>query len=241
MSGDVPTRTGSATAVVFARMTSSRLPGKVLADIGGTPLLALLVERLVHCAAVSDVVVATSTTAADDPVAAAAHGLGVACHRGPLDDVAARAVAAAALVGADRFFRANGDSPFLPVELYAGAIEQFDATDADVVSNVSPRRFPPGASVELVRTATLERALADMTAEEAEHVTLHLYRHADQYRIVPLDVEPPEDRSESARLVVDTAEDLERARSMAGLAAGPLEGLSLAELLALHDAAGIPA
>ena len=104
-------------AVVHARMGSSRLPGKVLADLGGRPALAWLVERMERAAEVDVVVVATSVEAADDPVAAFCSERGVKLHRGPLEDLAARVLGAAEAFGFDAVVRVNGDSPLLDQRL----------------------------------------------------------------------------------------------------------------------------
>ena len=97
--------------VVQARTSSARLPGKVLMPLAGKPLLQHLVSRLQITGL--PMVVATSRELADDGVEALARKLGVGCHRGALDDVAARLHGAASEAGFDAFVRANGDSPLL--------------------------------------------------------------------------------------------------------------------------------
>lgn len=197
-------------AVVLTRMTSSRLPGKALRTVAGRPLLGYAIDRLRHASVVGAIVVATSDDPSDDPIEAFCRSEDVAFHRGSLNDVAARALDAARSVGAEWWFRANGDSPLLAVDLYPDAVEvAASVPGVELVSNVHPRVVPPGASVELIRSDAMQRALVHMNDEEREHVTMHLYRHDDRFHIERLGaggiVAAP-----GCRLVVDNPDDLER-------------------------------
>jgi spore coat polysaccharide biosynthesis protein SpsF len=179
-------------AVVHARMGSSRLPGKVLAELGGRPALQLLLERMARAGEVDAVVVATSVDAADDPVAAFCAGRGVALHRGPLEDLAARVLAAAEAYGLDVLVRVNGDSPLLDQRLVDRGVALQRETGADLVTNVRPRSFPPGQSVEVLKTAALRRAVERMDdPDDREHVTAWLYRHPGEVRIERFAHDPP--------------------------------------------------
>jgi spore coat polysaccharide biosynthesis protein SpsF len=171
-------------AVVQARMSSARLPGKTLAPLGGRPALALLLERLEHAEELDVVVVATSTEASDDPVAEFCEQAGVPVHRGSLDDVASRVLDAARAHDLDALVRINGDSPLLDQRLVDRAVAKFRAGEASIVTNVAPRSFPRGQSVEVIATAALAEALADVTsAEDREHVTPALYRRGDELEV----------------------------------------------------------
>lgn len=193
-------------AVVQARMSSQRLPGKVLTPLAGRPLLAWLLERLEHARTLDAIVVATSDEAADDAVAAFASARGIACHRGPLTDVAGRVLGAARAADIDIVVRVNGDSPLLDQKLIDRGVELLIDSGAQVVSNVRPRTFPPGQSVEVTWTDALEEAHArDATQEDREHVTGPLYD--GRFRIERFEADPP--RTTPA-FTVDTPEDLER-------------------------------
>jgi spore coat polysaccharide biosynthesis protein SpsF len=179
-------------AVVHARMGSARLPGKVLGDLAGRPALEWLLERLEHADELAAVVVATSTEPDDDPIAAFGEGRGLAVHRGSLDDLAARVLGAAEAHGLDAVARVNGDSPVLDQRLVDRGVELLRASGADLVSNVRPRSFPPGQSVEVLRTPALRAAVSRMEDEaDREHVTAWLYRHPDEVRIVRFEHDPP--------------------------------------------------
>jgi spore coat polysaccharide biosynthesis protein SpsF len=196
-------------AVVHARMGSTRLPGKVLCDLAGRPVLEWLFERLEHARELDALMLATSTEQADDPVAAFGVQRGVAVHRGPLEDLAARVLGAAEAGGLDALARVNGDSPLLDQRLVDRGVALLRESEADLVSNVRPRSFPPGQSVEVLRTATLRTAVQRMDDDgDREHVTAWLYRHPGDVRVVRFEHDPPvteprltlDDESDRARL-----------------------------------------
>jgi spore coat polysaccharide biosynthesis protein SpsF (cytidylyltransferase family) len=200
----VPVRIG---AVVHARMSSSRLPGKVLAPIGGRPLLAWLVDGLRTVANLDTIGLATSTGAEDDVLDAFAREQGIACYRGPLEDLAARVSEASDVWGLDAFVRVNGDSPLLDPALVARGVALMRAAPVDLVSNVAPpRSFPAGQSVEVIDRAALLRLMPMLrTSSQREHVTTGFYEFQEVFRIARFWHEPAYD---SERMTVDTAEDL---------------------------------
>lgn len=160
-------------AVVQARMSSSRLPGKVLADIGGEPALELLLKRLTRAEAIGDIVVATSREASDEPVAQLASRLGTDIVRGPLEDVLGRFV----LALGDRtgpIIRITGDCPLIDPRVVDATAAQYLRTAPCVYAcNFVPRTYPDGLDVEVVDADVL-RTLADedLSSDDREHVTL---------------------------------------------------------------------
>lgn len=217
-------------AVVQARTTSTRCPGKVLRVVAGRPLLAWTVERL-RLASVDAIVTATSVEAADDPIEDLCRDLGVGCHRGSLDDVARRLVEAGRADDFHAIVRVSGDSPVLLPSIVSAAVERYRAIDVDLVTNVSPRTFPKGQSVEVVRLEVLEAALPRMTQpHHREHVTAWLYEHPEEVRIDNLrhDVD-----LSGVSMVVDTEDDFLRMRAALAALGHPGAGLDLDELLAL--------
>jgi spore coat polysaccharide biosynthesis protein SpsF len=192
-------------ALVQARLSSSRLPGKVLRPLAGRPLIDWLLERLDHADGVDALAVATSDQASDDPLVAHCESLGVTCLRGPLDDVATRMVAAADALELEAFVRVNADSPVLDPALVQRAVARFREGDCDLVSNAHPERTcPKGQSVEVVRVDALRRILPELDADEREHVTLGLYRRAGELAIASLACDPP---TRDVALTVDDADD----------------------------------
>lgn len=217
-------------------MSSSRLPGKVLAPVAGRPLIALLLERLALCKGLDAVVVATSSEASDDVLTDWCAGAGVAVHRGPLDDVAGRMLGAASSQGLDALVRVCADSPLIDPALVGRAVALLRAGDHDLVSNVvPPRTYPPGQSVEAMRAGALDaaRELMDRPGDR-EHVTPALYRHPERFRIAALRADPP---CPDLRLVVDTADDLAALRELVARMDRPQAEHGLNELMALAGSA----
>jgi spore coat polysaccharide biosynthesis protein SpsF len=178
-------------AIIQARMSSTRLPGKVLRDLGGRPVLEWVVAAARASEAVDDVVVATSTGADDDAVEAAALAAGALVVRGALDDVLARYLLAAEFVHADVVVRLTADCPLLDPALIRLVVQAFDPTVVDYVSTNHPRTLAHGLDVEVTSTAALQRAAKVATGADRVHVTSYLYTHPDEFRIAGVTVHPP--------------------------------------------------
>lgn len=212
------------TAIVQARMSSSRFPGKVLAELDGMPMLAFMIRRLSRCRSVDRICLATSAEASDDPLAAAARDWPVRLVRGPLDDVLGRFGRVAEADDADAFLRLTGDCPLIDPETVDALVALFRETGADYASNIDPPSFPDGLDCEIFSRAALDRALAEATTPfEREHVTPWMRR--PDAGLVRANLAAAEDLS-ALRLTVDHPEDLEVVRSVvarlgadAGLAA----------------------
>ena len=191
--------------IVQARMTSTRLPGKVLLPLAGEPMLTRLVERLRRVQRADGIVIATTTNATDDPIAALCSQLGVPCHRGSEHDVLSRYADAARLHGADVVVRITSDCPLIDPSLIDQVIAVHEEGDSDYVSNMLPPTWPYGMAVEVFSAAALAQAHAEATqAAEREHVTPFIYWHPERYRL--RNVASPVDLSQH-RWTVDTPED----------------------------------
>jgi spore coat polysaccharide biosynthesis protein SpsF len=220
-------------AIIQARMGSRRLPGKVLRQVGGKPLLGYLLERVERCPCLQEVVVATSGEAEDDAVARWCQDFGAACFRGELENVASRFVAIAQEWRLGAFVRLSGDSPLLDAALVERAVDRFGAGTHEVVTNVWPRTFPSGQSVEVVSSAAYLRAYGLMReAADQEHVTTFLYRHPELFSIA--NFAAPEDLT-GMRLTVDTPEDLARFAAIVGLMQRPHWQYRLEEITRLYS------
>ena len=194
--------------VVPARMNSQRLPGKPLRVIAGKPMLRWIADRLKTVEGSSGVVIATSHQPHDDSIAKWCDEEAVACYRGSLADVAGRLTGAAGARGATAFVRVSGDSPLIDPALVAHAIRLFELDEVDLVTNVQLRTFPKGLSVEVIRVAALENALATHgNAEDHEHVTTVLYRHPSLLRIINFTSGAP---LGDIQLSVDTEDDFRK-------------------------------
>lgn len=184
------------------------MPRKALADFAGKPLITRVLERVNQA---GPVVLATSDRPIDDELEAVAKRLGVAVFRGSADDVLGRLLAAAESCGFDPIVRISGDSPFVDPDLIRTMIDAHRATDMDLTTNVMPRTFPPGNSVEVLSLAALRRANDQASSEDdREHVTTFIYRNAKSFRIA--NHTAPDARYQGIELTVDEPSDLDRLR-----------------------------
>jgi spore coat polysaccharide biosynthesis protein SpsF len=190
--------------IIIARMDSSRLPGKVLRELDGMPLISYVVERARRVKAISALVLATTDRAVDDPLASFAASIGIEVFRGSADDVALRVLNCAKELASHFFVRLNADSPFLDPGLI-DACSRECLNGYDLVSNLPSRMFPYGISVEWVCTKTFELAYPCMSGNSREHVTQFFYDHPNEYKICSI-VRSGLSLSD-VRLVVDTQED----------------------------------
>jgi spore coat polysaccharide biosynthesis protein SpsF len=177
--------------VIQARMSSSRLPGKALLSLVGKPTLAWLVDAVKHADGLDGVVLATSADSSDDALADFARRMNIPCLRGPLQNVARRLLLAGEGHDADAIVRLSGDSPLMDPSLIEHAVRLFRNECVDVVSNVRPRSFPKGESVEVISLAALRRVVDQMSEEESEHVTLRFYSHVDASSIRSFQADRP--------------------------------------------------
>jgi spore coat polysaccharide biosynthesis protein SpsF len=222
-------------AIVFARMSSSRLPRKALLPIGEQPLLGWVLKRAARAKGLGQIVVATSSASEDDPIAAFAHSAGVPVYRGSLDNVAERALQCAREFGLAAFARICGDRLFLdPSDIEEAAARFIESTEPlDLVTNALAGPVPPGLTTEVVRTDALADVLQRTSdPRDREHLTQYFYRHAGLFRIVSIGSVPP--ALNGLRFVVDTLEDLERARYVVARLADPATA-TLAQVAVLAE------
>lgn len=202
-------------AVVQARMTSTRLPGKVLMDLAGKPMLAQQLRRLKAARMLDEIVLATTENATDDPLVDLARTEGVAVCRGSEHDVLGRFVAAARAAKADVVVRVTGDCPLVDPEVTDRVVrELLDHRDAcDYASNVLRRTYPHGLDVEAFFADALYRMDRLGTSPAArEHVTV-VARAERPDLFLRRSVEDTENHS-TLRVTVDTAVDLEVVRAV---------------------------
>ena len=199
-------------AIIQARVGSTRLPGKVLLDIGGESMLARVVRRTRRAKELTAVVVATSTLPADEPIVAECARLEVPVFRGSEADVLDRYYRAALAFEADAVVRITSDCPLVDPAVIDQVVSAFLAKRPDYASNTLQRSFPRGLDVEVMSSEALATAWREALApEERVHVTPFLYRHPVRFGL--LNVPAPADFS-AMRWTVDTAEDLEFVRDL---------------------------
>ena len=194
--------------VVQARMSSSRLPGKVLEPILGKPMIICQLERLARCTRLSDIVVATSTDSEDDHLAEVVREAGWEVFRGPQEDVLGRFITVLDARPSPAIARLTADCPLTSPEVVDLVVGAFEAADVDYLSNTLEPTYPDGLDVEVVRTEALERIANTSTdPHEREHVTLGVYRRPDEFRIQSFTDPLGRDHS-GLRWTVDNTDDL---------------------------------
>lgn len=203
-------------AIVQARMASSRLPGKVLADLGGQPVLAWVVRRASRAAGIDQVVVATSVSAEDDVVADFCKEHGFAFSRGDLFDVLDRYRQAANEYEAEVIVRLTGDCPLIDPEMLADNLRTFMAAQPplDFAANRLPgqRTIPIGLDAEFCTRAALETAWREAQGpHQREHVMPFFYEHPERFRTLHIEHKP---NYGEYRWTLDTPEDLELLRQV---------------------------
>jgi spore coat polysaccharide biosynthesis protein SpsF len=193
-------------AIVQARMKSSRLPGKVLMEVLDKPLLYYLLQRLKDAKTLKRIIVATTLKEEDQPIVKLAEEWEFEVFRGEEHDVMARFLNTCRTKGIDVCVRITADCPLIDPEIVDKIVTYFlqSQENLDYASNVIKRTYPRGMDVEIFSFMALERAYISATHAEKEHVTLHMIRHPEKFRLG--NIESEVDLS-TLRLTVDTKED----------------------------------
>ncbi len=203
---------GKVVGILQARMGSTRLPGKILAEIVGQPMLAIIARRALGTEHLDELVIATTVLTEDDPVEALARNLGVTCFRGSVDDCLDRYYHAAKRSKAATIVRLTGDNPLVGAEFVNWVLEEYlqAARPYDYVGSSRSGTFPVGLSVEVFSFRALEVAWrGDTDKDRREHVTTYIYVHPDVFRVRHLACEQ---NYSHMRWTVDTEEDLDFVR-----------------------------
>lgn len=228
-----------AAAIIQARMTSSRLPGKVLMELGNRPMLQLVIERLQRSAKLGDIIVATSSEEADEPIVDLCAQLRIPVARGSRDDVLSRFAGALYLTDADTIVRVTADCPLIDSALIDSALVVFEAEQPDHLSCGSEGGYPRGINAEIIARAALETAARDATEIfEREHVTPFLYTRPERFQLKKIQA-PQELRRPDYRITVDEPADMAMMQALiTGLGdtgTGPVD-ISLYDVVAFLDA-----
>jgi spore coat polysaccharide biosynthesis protein SpsF len=198
-------------AIIQTRMGSSRLPGKVLMDLGGATMLARVVERVRAAKSIDEIVIATTKSHADDAIVREAKRLGATPFRGSESDVLSRYLGAACETGADRIVRVTSDCPLLDPSVVDAVVAEC-AGDVDYASNTHRRTYPRGLDVEAFHRDTLERiGRMGTSAPAREHVTAFVVERPELFEV--RDVVANHDDSD-LRWTVDAPDDLALVRTL---------------------------
>ena len=209
-------------AIIQGRMSSSRLPGKILLDLDGQPMLAHVVERVRMAKLVDEIIVATTTDPSDDAAAEYCAQHGIICERGSLYDVLDRFYQAARAHAADVIVRITADCPLVDPWVIDRVVQAFGDTRADFAANRLPppwhRTYPIGLDVEVCSFAALERAWHEAKEpHQREHVMPYLYDTPGRFHVHVVNAEADYGH---LRWTVDTPEDLQAVRGLYALLGG---------------------
>lgn len=196
-------------AIIQSRMTSERFPGKMLVPFLGKPVLAHVVERIQISKVNLKIILATSDNYTDDPLAIYAKHLGIDVVRGSHEDVMSRYVLTLNKFKCEAFFRVCGDSPLLFPLLFDKAAFIYNQSQYDLVTNVFPRTFPAGMSIELIKSKTFIKAEKKITnKKDREHITQYFYSKKKEFKIYNIECGKPFDLN--LKLALDKPEDLKK-------------------------------
>lgn len=198
--------------IIQARMGSSRLPGKVLMDIAGAPMLARVVARVLRAAALDKVVVATTENDQDEALVDFCQDAGVPCWRGDEQDVLSRYLGAARAHEADAVVRVTSDCPLIEPRLIDRVVDLLRGGGCDYASTTLKRTYPRGLDVEAFTMESFERLALEVTEEyERVHVTPRYYQNPDRFHLSGIEAE--QDYSD-LRWTVDTPADIALVREI---------------------------
>lgn len=202
--------------VIQARMSSTRLPGKVMLPVLGKPLLVRMLERVQAAKSIGELVVATSTNPDDDEIEKLCVQNDLTCFRGHLTDLLDRHYQVAMKFNADAIAKIPSDCPLIDPRVIDKVIQHFINHDEyDFVSNLHPATYPDGNDVEIMSFASLECAWKDASKDyEREHTTPFIWEHQDVFKVGNVIWESGLDYSASHRWTIDYPEDYEFIRKV---------------------------
>lgn len=201
-------------ATIEARMTSTRLPGKVLLPVLGKPILFYLVERLKAVNIISDIILATTKNLNDDVLERFARDNDIDCFRGSENDVMGRVLSAGKKARADIVVEITGDCPLIDIQIADQVIETYLNNEVDYVSNCHIRSYPDGMDVQVFSLEKLESS-ASMTEcpLDREHVTLHMRNNPNIFSRISL-IAPKMLRKPNLGLTLDEIDDFQVIKSI---------------------------
>ena len=175
---------GRTLVVLQARMTSSRLPGKVMMEINGKPMIYWQIQRILRSKTVNSLVVATSVDPSDDALALFLEENSISVYRGALDNVLSRYIQVSEMYPHDALIRLTGDCPLVMPELIDQMVGAFYEQDVDYLSNTLEPTFPDGLDVEIMKEGVLAQlVLLNLNQKELEHVTYGVYTRPKLFKL----------------------------------------------------------
>ena len=169
-------------AVLQARMSSNRLPGKVLMEVNGKPMIYWQIQRILQSKEISKLVIATSDCPTDDALVKYLESINCDFVRGSLDDVLARFIKVENTYNPDSTIRLTGDCPLVMPELIDSMLKKFYEVNVQYLSNIIELTYPDGLDIEIIKAGTLSKLSAmHLLSNEREHVTLGIINRMDEF------------------------------------------------------------
>jgi len=172
-------------AIIQARTSSKRFPKKVLYKINSKPLIIWVVNNVLKSKLISNLIIATSKDKSDNQLVNLIKKSKYKFYRGSLKNVALRMLKVAQINNAKYFVRLSGDSPLIDYKIINRAIKILKKNkNIDIVTNVFPRTYPSGQSIEIIKTKILKKYISNFNRSEKEHVTTFFYSNSNKFRII---------------------------------------------------------
>jgi spore coat polysaccharide biosynthesis protein SpsF (cytidylyltransferase family) len=217
--------------IILARMDSKRFPYKAITKLGDKKLIEWCIDGVVNNKQYKTIL-ATTNREIDKPLMNIAKNKGISYFQGALDNVANRVLECIKNFNLDYFARVNGDSPFVRKELLIEGFKIIYEQDLDVVTNLVPRAFPYGISVEILKSSIFCSNYDNFTTNcYKEHITSYFYEHFGQFKTYCMQYEHGNDSD--VRLVVDTPSDREHIEKMLSYSKN-IQELTIAEIVKLY-------
>ncbi|MEL0207850.1 MAG: hypothetical protein VW915_03055 [Gammaproteobacteria bacterium] len=172
-------------AIIHARMSSNRLPGKVLMSLGKRKMLEIIYDRVSKASTIDNIVVATSTELSDDPIYDFCSSMNYHCHRGPLENLQLRVFEVLRSFQEDCFVRICGDSPLIDPHIVDLAVNLFNQGNFDLATNTQNRSYPKGQSVEVISKQIIEPGRHNnLNFWSTEHLCQGVYKNPLNFSII---------------------------------------------------------
>lgn len=195
--------------IIQARLGSKRFSEKVLTKVYGKPLIEYILERLKKNKNITKIVVSTTNKKKDNKLVDFLKKKKILTFRGDEDNVVSRLLETAIKLKAKYFIRINGDSPMIDNKIISIMVRQFKVLKkVDIFTNVFPRIFPKGQSVEIIKTKILKENLKRMSDFEKEHVTQFFYKNSKKFNIKSLSLDITKKNFKKLKFAIDTKRDL---------------------------------
>ena len=217
--------------IIQARSSSKRLPNKVLMEINGKKIIQHVIDQVLNIINISNLIVATSNNKDDVKVYNYCKKNSINCIKGSLNDVSKRFIKVLEKYKHDSFIRINGDSPLTDPKIIAKAIRIFNDGNYDIVTNVFPRSYPKGMSVEIIKKKILIDNYSKFDSLEKEHVTSHFYKKYKKFNIKNFSLKK---NYSNINLSIDTRDDFYRIKKIINLLGYKNKKILLKDILKLN-------